>query len=190
MESEEKLQQFYEDTIRVIDKKSKAELSEYEASLEPQFEEFKRSALEAAQYAERQAAEDLKKASRQIISREIIDSKHLLAEREADYTEKTFALAKELIDEFKTTGEYKQLIRKYIYEAIEFAKEDELIIYLDLDDASFKEELEAEFGREIRVSRYSFGGGLRALIPARNILIENSFSSKMTEQLQTFDIEA
>ena len=190
MEAEEKLQQFYEDTIRIIEEKSRAELSEYEASLEPQFEEFKKSALEAALYAERQAAEDLKKTSRQVISKEIIDNKQLLAEREADYTEKTFALAKELIDNFKKTDEYKRLIKKYIYEAIEFAKEDELIIYIDLADASFKEELEAQFGREIRVSRYSFGGGLRALIPERNILIENSFSSKLADQLQTFDIEA
>ena len=190
MGSEDKLQQFYENIIRNINEKAEGELTEYAASLQPQLEEYKNMAAEAALRTERIEAENLKKAARQEVSKEVIVCKSLLAQREADYIEKIFAQALEMIGEFKKTQEYKKLIKRYIYEAIEFAKEAELIIYLDLDDAEFKEELEEEFGREIRVSRYSFGGGLRALIPERNILIENSFSSKLQEQLQTFDIDA
>lgn len=190
MGSEEKLQKIYEDTIETIDERSKKELSEYRASLKPQLEEYEKTLREASLYAERQEAESIRKAARQEVSREVIKRKHLLAQKEADYIEKVFNRAVELLGEFKKTAGYKKLIKKYIYEAIEFAKEDELIIYLDLDDAAFKDELEEEFGREIRVSRYTFGGGLRALIPARNILIENSFSSKLQEQLQDFDIDA
>ena len=190
MGSEEKLQQIYEDTIKSIDERSRAELSEYEASLTPQLEEYKNSARTAAVYSERQEAENIRKAARQEISKEVIRQKHLLAQKEADYIEKIFAHAVELLNNFRGTDGYKRLIKKYIYEAIEFAKEDELIIYLDLDDGAYKNELEAEFGREIRVSRYSFGGGLRALIPERNILIENSFSAKLQECFQDFDIDA
>lgn len=190
MGSEEKLQQFYEDTIQTIDARAKEELSAYEASLAPQLDEYKKSAQAANMYAERLESENLKKAARQELSREVINLKHILAQKEADYTEQIFSRVLELISSFRKTAGYKKLIRKYIYEAIEFAKDDELIIYLDLDDGALEGEFEAEFGREIRVSRYSFGGGLRALIPARNILIENSFSSKLLDQMQSFDINS
>ena len=190
MGSEEKLQQFYENIIRNIDDKAQNELSEYAASLQPQLEEYRNLAAETARHAQQLEAENLKKAARQEVSKEVIACKHLLAQKEADYIEKVFANTLEMIDGFRKTQDYKRLIKKYIYEAIEFAKEDELIIYLDLDDSDFKQEFEEEFGREIRVSSYSFGGGLRALIPERNVLIENSFSSKLQEQLQIFDIDA
>lgn len=190
MESEEKLQRFYEKTIQEIDQKAQSTLSEYEASLKPQLEEYKELHKESGVYFERQEEENLKKAARQAVSREVITQKHLLAQKEEDYIERIFIRVGEMLDAFRKTDDYKKLLVRYIYEAIEFAREDELIIYLDLDDAQYKDELEARFGREIRVSRYSFGGGLRALIPERNILIENSFSTKRREQLQSFDINA
>lgn len=190
MELETKIQHFYEYTILDIDQRLKKEIADYKALLETQFEEFKKEAQENMQARESLEPEALKKSSRQELSKELLAQKHILAQKEAEYTEKIYNAVKDRLDAFKKTSEYPELIKKYIRDAIEFAQDDELTIYLDMDDAHLQKEMEAEFGREIRVSEYSFGGGLRALIPAKNILIENSFSTNLQEQMRSFVINA
>lgn len=38
----------------------------------------------------------------------------------------------------------------------------------------------------VEVSKYGFGGGIRALIRARNILIDQSFETKLKEAEEAF----
>lgn len=188
MELEEKIQHFYEETILDVNEKSKQELAEYRELLEQEFASYERETRNNFDSLSRTAPEALKKSCRQEISKVTLTQKYMLAQKEAEYTEKVFARVQEKLEDFKETDEYPALLRKYIRDAIDFAQEDALTIYLDMDDARFQQEFSEEFGREIKVSEYSFGGGMRALIPAKNILIENSFSTNLQEQLRSFVI--
>ena len=43
--------------------------------------------------------------------------------------------------------------------------------------------------REIKISEYSFNGGIRAVIPDKHILIDNSFQTKLEEARHAFKFE-
>ena len=49
--------------------------------------------------------------------------------------------------------------------------------------------LSVKHGIDIAISKYPFHGGLRAVIPAKNILIDNSFEKKIAEAKDKFDVE-
>ena len=70
-----------------------------------------------------------------------------------------------------------------------FAKNDDIIIYLDPADASKKHDLEEETKCTLTMSEYSFGGGMRAVIPARSILIDNSMDSRIAEVRNEFQFD-
>ena len=53
-------------------------------------------------------------------------------------------------------------------------------------DEPKKQELEAATGASLTVSEYSFNGGIRAVIPGRKILIDNSFQAKLEKARREF----
>ena len=73
------------------------------------------------------------------------------------------------------TSEYENYLCKKIQEAVKFAGNDELFIYLSPEDASYQHSLVARTGFRVRVSDEPFMGGIKATIPSKNILIDNSF---------------
>ena len=80
------------------------------------------------------------------------------------------------------TSAVPELLERQIEHATEFAGNDPLIVYLDPADedncaAPWHQLRRARF----RLSEYSFGGGTRAVIPPSNILIDNSFATKLEE---------
>ena len=81
------------------------------------------------------------------------------------------------------------MIKKQIIDAKSFAKNDDIIIYLDPADASTKHDLEEETKCTLTMSEYSFGGGMRAVIPARSILIDNSMDSRIAEVRNEFQFD-
>ena len=72
--------------------------------------------------------------------------------------------------------------------AIAFAKDDKLTIYINKTDAHLKEDLEAATHVELMISNIDFFGGIRSVIPDRNILIDNSFMSKLREEKMNFKL--
>ena len=94
-----------------------------------------------------------------------------------------------MLARFAETPEYHRLLVKQLREAVEFAKGEELILYVDPSDAERVVSLEVEVGAPITVSSYSFLGGSRAVIPGRNILIDNSFVTKLAEEKEKFQLK-
>ena len=83
-----------------------------------------------------------------------------------------------MLARFAETREYHQMLVKQLREAREFAGGEEIILYIDPSDAQYQYSIEAEVGAPVTVSTYSFLGGTRAVLPGRNILIDNSFETK------------
>ena len=61
-----------------------------------------------------------------------------------------------------------------------------MTIYIDPADESMLTSLHAATNTALTLSQYSFGGGIRAVLPSRHILIDNSFSTKLGEIKQDF----
>ena len=60
-----------------------------------------------------------------------------------------------------------------------------MVVYINPSDADKKQGLEQETGVELTVSSIDFGGGVRAVIRSRNILVDESFVTKL-EQEETY----
>ena len=93
------------------------------------------------------------------------------------------------METYMSTQDYADLLLHQIREAARFAGTDPYTIYLDPADADKLQALSAASGASLSVSRYSFRGGTRAVIPARHVLIDNSFETKLAEAREHFSLE-
>ena len=93
-------------------------------------------------------------------------------------------------ENYLETQDYQKLLERQVKQAVEFAGNDQMIIYLDPVDEDKLNRLALHNGNaELRISEYSFTGGTRAVIPARHILIDNSFQTKLEEAREKFHFD-
>ena len=88
--------------------------------------------------------------------------------------------------EYMKTDEYKELLVSYITKAARFADGNPLTIYINSSDQDKKEFLEKRTGMTVTVSEEDFLGGIRSVIPGRNILIDHSFSGALEKEYEEF----
>lgn len=166
-----------------------ASLKEYQAALDAQFEERKAMILSQEEKDLAVEVEAVKRKGNQKLAHEHLVNKRAVSRKDTELRDKLFKEVAQLVEEYKKTPEYIQVIKKQIIEAKAFAKNDDIIIYLDPADASKKRDLEEETKCFLTMSEYSFGGGMRAVIPARNILIDNSMDSRIAEVRNEFQFD-
>ena len=70
---------------------------------------------------------------------------------------------------------YEEYLCTKIEEAVCFAEHDEIQIYLSKEDEPRLKSLTVKTGFPLKLSDESFIGGIKAIIPEKNILIDNSF---------------
>ena len=166
-----------------------ASLKEYQAALDAQFEERKAMILSQEEKDLAVEVEAVKRQGNQKLAHEHLVNKRALSQKETEFKDKLFQEVAALVEAYKKTPEYVQVIKKQIIDAKSFAKNDDIIIYLDPADASKKHDLEEETKCTLTMSEYSFGGGMRAVIPARSILIDNSMDSRIAEVRNEFQFD-
>lgn len=84
---------------------------------------------------------------------------------------------------------YPQWLEEKIKEAQNIADSDEIQIYLSKIDENLKESIEAETGISIQLSEEPFMGGMRAVIPAKNILIDQTFLTMFESEKEEFNFD-
>ena len=67
-----------------------------------------------------------------------------------------------------------------------FAGGQSLIIYLNPTDMDKKDDLEDYTGMTITISREDFMGGMRAVLPEKNILMDYSFKGALEKEYEEF----
>ena len=81
------------------------------------------------------------------------------------------------------------LLERQIAKAHELAGNKDLIIYIDPADEPLLQSLSLQNREAVKISAYSFSGGMRAVIPDSHILIDNSFETKLEEARRTFQFD-
>ena len=168
MTTEEKLKHFMDVSIQSATSKSSKMIDDYTNGLNKVFEDHKINAV--------------RKADLQIK----IGTDSLQKEKNKERKNELFTEVRKLLEQFMTTGEYQDLLVKQIKEAKEFARNEAITIYIDPADFNFLTSLETATNCPITVSETSFLGGTRAVIPSKNILIDNSFETKLKEKKEAF----
>ena len=181
MTIDEKLQHFMDVTTEKVNAENAKQMQEYEQGLEKVYEDYKETALRKSELALKLKEESLKKqmnadlAAEQILIRE--QTGKLL--RELD--EKLSSEVKGNLERYMATSAYETYLVNQAREIVKFADGDDVTVYIDPEDICHKNAISAGANVAVTVSEYSFGGGVRAVISKRGILIDQSFDTKLKE---------
>lgn len=186
MTTEEKLAHFLDASARSSQEKCDQLVNEYQASLAQHFEEHKEQTLAQAKLEMKAETDGIRREGNQKLAQENLHIRRKIIRKNNELKDKLFEEVTLLLEEYKQTPAYDELLQKQIQAAIDFAKQDEITIYIDPADAAKKDKLESAVKRPLTISEYSFMGGTRAVIPRRHILIDNSFESKLAEEREAF----
>ena len=108
------------------------------------------------------------------------------SQKQEELQGRIFSELRDRLARFMETPAYETLLKEQIRKARDFAQGEEIHIYIDPADQEKQNLLSMETGCDIRVSQYPFSGGTRAVIASKNILIDNSFETKLKEAGENF----
>ena len=161
-------------------------LDEYTTALEQTFAEHQAS---ANRRAGQQVALEKKQIEREFnkkLSLEQINIKREFGKKQDELKDQLFLELTDRLTRYMKTPEYTTLLNSQIKKALELANKEFITIYIDPADEEKVMDLTLPQSADIRVSEYAFMGGIRAVIPSRHILIDNSFQTKLSEAKRDF----
>lgn len=181
MNTEKNLNHFREISIQAADSQSSDILDKYKAGLDEIFDNHQKEAEAAA----KSTLETKKTIIRKNIKKEVSDTE---AELKREVTLKANSYKEQLFNEvelklsgFRKTKDYVNLLVSLINDCKKIADGDKIQIYIDEDDSDLKDTLSDASENDIQINNFKFGGGIRAVIPSKNILIDETFETKLSE---------
>lgn len=162
-------------------------LSDYKNALEKDFLDYQNSETRLADMEVKTESTRIDKETNKELALEQIRLRMELGKQAEELKKKIFTQLEEKLAVFQSTPEYEELLDAQISKALTFAGNDEVKIYIDPSDEALAHNLSVKHNIDIAISKYSFHGGMRAVIPAKNILIDNSFEKKISEAKDKFD---
>lgn len=188
MTLDEKLEHFYSSVIDSATKQNIEIVEDYKKTLQKNYDERKEAALRKAEANYRVASDHIIRERNRRISAEALETRRKVLEKTAEYSDIVFSDVRSKLDDFMKTPAYIELLCAWITSANEFASGDALTIYINPTDAEKKALLEEKTGIALTISNRDFIGGIRAVIPSNNILIDHSFFTKLEEAKSNFTL--
>ena len=189
MTIDEKLSHFYDITVEDARTKAAAILEEHKEALEKMTAERKALSEENAQAQIKADTANARREVNKALSAEQLTIKRDWTKKQNELKEKLFSEVKELLDSFTKTPEYETYLTGKIKEALDFAEDDEISVYLSPEDSALAEKLQQTTGVTIQIAKDSFLGGIRATIPQKNILIDHSFAGNFEAAYKEFKFD-
>lgn len=189
MTIDEKLQHFFEVSEEEARLEASQAIEEHQKTLAKMLREHKQARRQSAEAEIKAETESARREVNKALSTEQLTIKRDWTRKQNELKEKLFAEVKEHLEQFIATPGYEDYLCKKIREAMDFAGEDELLIYLSPADSPRVSVLSERTGFPLKVADESFIGGIRAMIPSKNILIDNSFLESFSSLRKDFKFE-
>ena len=186
MTLDEKIELFSKAVIDSATKQNIEIVRQYKESLQKIYDEHKENTLKKAEAAYLAESENLVREKNRMLSSEAIKTKRKISEQSSELIDKLFQDIALKLEKYMKTPEYFDLLSTQISKAKTFAREDEIIIYINPSDEGLKQLLEEKTNAKLTVSTRDFIGGTRAVIYSKNILIDNSFMTQLSEAKSSF----
>ena len=155
-------------------------------TIDEKLQHFYEVSLEEAREDAAQAIQEHKK----LLSEKLEEHRQLSRQNaEAEVKEALFGEVSTKIRDFMSTSEYETYLCQKIKEAQDFAENDEIHIFLSSTDRERLDALIQKTGISLQVSGEDFIGGIRAEIPHKNILIDNSFAANLDAMRKEFKFD-
>lgn len=188
MTLDEKLDNFYNAAMEDAAKQKIRIIDQYKNSLKEIYEDHKRDALRKSESSFEMEVKNMNREKNKTLSTKALDCKRLINDKSRQLTALLFKEVTDKLTEYMKTPEYIDLLEKQIREALDFSKHESVNMYINPSDEDKKEELERRTNIVLTISNTDFFGGTRAVISSKNILIDNSFSTKMKEEKENFSL--
>lgn len=189
MTTEEKLQHFYEVSMDTAREEATKVLDEYKAALETEMERHKQEKQAASESQFKIDSDNVAREINKALSAEHLHIKRKLSKKQQKLKESIFAEVEELLDDFSKKPEYTDWLEDKIKQSLEIAENDSVQIYLTAKDSAKAEELTKRTGITPLISETDFLGGIRAVIPEKNILIDNTFLTAFENEKERFNFD-
>ena len=188
MTIEEKLTHFYDTSVEEARRQAEKDVQEHKDSLDAALEEHKKMSLENAASSRKAEIANAKREINKALSAEQLHIRRDWTARQSRLKEKLFAEVREQILKFMESSRYEEYLCTKIEEAVCFAEHDEIQIYLSKEDEPRLKSLTVKTGFPLKLSDESFIGGIKAIIPEKNILIDNSFEEGYCKSVFCFNL--
>ena len=189
MTIDEKLQHFYEVSLDEAREDAARAIQDHKDYLQKVLEEHKQSRIQTAEAEVKAETEHVRREVNKALSSEQITLKRNWSLKQNELKETLFAEVKNRVQQFTATPEYQDYLCRRIREANDVAEFDEILIFLSSNDKVLLDSLPARTGCPLQVSSENFLGGIRAEIPAKNILIDNSFAANLAAMRKEFKFD-
>lgn len=188
MTIEEKMEHFREVSLDNVSTKSHNILVEYKKSLDEQFEKHKQSALEDAKEAEASQISAVKVEAKRALSKLQSEIKRDVIMHQNELKTELFDAVNAKIYEYKTTDEYKKMLIDQIKKIQKDFDDAEIDFFIDPSDEMLLDSLIKATAANIQINQTAFIGGIKAIVNSKNILVDNSFKTKLSEEQEKFTI--
>ena len=189
MTIDEKLSHFYDVTIEDAQAKAAGILEEHRKALAQMTEKHKADSQENAQVQIKAETANARREINKALSAEQLTIKRDWTKKQNELKEKLFAEVKTQMENFRNTPDYPAYLESKIKEALDFAEQDKINIYLSPEDRALLPDLVERTKAFITVSAEDFLGGVKATIPHKNILIDHSFAGNFQAVYKEFKFD-
>ena len=189
MTIDEKLQHFYEISVEEAKEDAAKAIQEHKEHLAQMLEEHKSSRIQSAEAEVKAEAGHVRREVNKALSAEQLTLKRDWSQKQEELKTDLFAKVRKKLELFMSTPEYTEYLYRQVRKVKEFAGEDQVEISLSPEDKDLAGKVSGETGVPLTVSEESFLGGIRAAIPHKNILIDNSFQEGLNTLRREFKFE-
>lgn len=189
MTIDEKLSHFYDVTIEDAQAKAAGILEEHRKALAQMTEKHKADSQENAQVQIKAETANARREINKALSAEQLTIKRDWTKKQNELKEKLFAEVKTQLENFRNTPDYPAYLENKITEALDFAEQDKINIYISPEDSALLPDLVERTKAFITVSAEDFLGGVKATIPHKNILIDHSFAGNFQAVYKEFKFD-
>ena len=189
MTIDEKLEHFYEISLEEAKQDAEKAIQEHKEHLAQMLEEHKTSRRQSAEAEVKAEAEHVRREVNKALSAEQITLKRDWSRKQEELKDDLFAEIRLKVKDFMSGPDYIEYLCRQIEAVKKFAGEDEVEISLSPEDSDKAEEVSRKTGVPLEISGESFLGGIRASIPHKNILIDNSFQEGLETMRREFKFD-
>ena len=112
--------------------------------------------------------------------------KKQITNKQSELKSKVFESVRGKLIVYRKTPEYVKQLENQIDKIIKEYGDLNITIYIDPEDSHLLNGLNESFNVNIEVYKKEFLGGTRTIVPEKNILIDNSFKTRLIEEQEQF----
>ncbi len=161
-------------------------LDQHKASIDQIFEDHKETALRQAQLSIKTEENNSKQQQNKVLSTTLVELKREQGRTQSQLKNQLFQKVRNLVDDYMKSPAYADLLVSYMKQAIAFAKDEPLQVYINASDEAKVPYLAKETGITPTISKEDFIGGTRAVLRNSNVLIDRSFASAIADEQDNF----